>query len=87
MFHGDGSNTNPVRCVNVTCDENHVCIFESSITKNKELPVVTKDNMLHSDDNCVVNFVDIIHYCAPKRVDLELSFTTRVGDTNLYLQV
>ena len=87
MFQGNGSNTNPVRCVNVTCDdENHVCIFKSSTT-NKELPIVTSDSVLHSDDNCTVNFVDIIHYCAPIHVDLELRFTTRAGDPKLYLQV
>ena len=86
MFHGDGSNKNPVRCVYVTCYDNNTCIFQLSTT-NKELPVVTPNNMLHSNDNCVVNFVEIIHDCIPRLVDLELSFTAHEGDTNLYLQV
>ena len=85
MFHGDGSNDNPVRCVYVTCNK-YICIFKSPTT-NKELPVVTPNNILHSDDKCLVNFVEIIHDCIPRFVDLKLSFTTHEGDTNLYLQV
>lgn len=83
---GDGLNTNPVRCVYVSCGKNNMCSFKSSTTRI-ELSIATTNKTLHSDDNCVVNFVEIIHDCIPRRVDLNLSFTSRTRDTNLYLQV
>ena len=85
-FNEDGSNSNPVRCVIVKCDQNNVCLFRSSQT-NKELPIATSSNMLYSNSHCKVNYVEVIHDCIPRRVDLQLHFTLHEEDTKLYLQV
>ena len=41
---------------------------------------------MDSDSNCVVNFVEIIHDCVPRLVDLDLTFASH-GTDNLYLEV
>ena len=41
---------------------------------------------MDSDSNCVVNFVEIIHDCVPRSVDLDLTFASH-GTDNLYLEV
>ena len=83
-FDEDGSYTNPVICVYVECDHN-VCIFKSVLTNNL-LPIAVSSSMLHSDDSCRANFVEIIHDCMPRRVDLDLIFASN-GNNELYLQV
>ena len=86
-YYRFGSNSDtPVRCVYVSCHDNDMCIFISPEDGN-ELQVSMPFNPLQSDDKCVVNFVEIIHDCKPRRVDLILNFTSYPGDDNLYLQV
>ena len=82
-FYEDGSGTNPVKCVYVECDHN-TCIFKSPVTNN-ELPIATSSNVLYSDNHCKVNFVEIIHDCIPRRVDLKLQFASY--GNKVYLQV
>ena len=41
---------------------------------------------LDSNSNCVVNFVEILHDCIPRRVDLNLFFKSH-SDHKLYLKV
>ena len=72
-------------CVYVECDGS-VCIFKSSAT-NEELPVDKSEKHLHPSDKCWVNFVEIIHDCQPRSVNLKLNFTTHSGYNKLYLQV
>ena len=76
----------PVRCVYVTCHDNDMCIFTSS-ENGTELQVSMPTNPLHSSDNCMVNFVEIIHDCKPRCVNLILKFIPHSGDDMLYLQV
>ena len=75
-----------VRCVHASCNDGNVCIFLSET--NIELQVSTPNNPLHSSDKCTVNYVEIIHDCMPRSVDLTLKFTdTSYSEDNLYLQV
>ena len=88
-YYRFGSNSDtPVRCVYVSChhDDNDMCIFTSPEDGN-ELQVSMSYNPLQSSDNCVVNYVEMIHDCKPRRVDLILNFTSYPGNDNLYLQV
>ena len=86
-YYRFGSNSDtPVRCVYVTCNDNNICIFKS-LKDGSELQVSSPVNPLHSSDKCVVNYVDVIHDCMPRRVDLTLKFTSYAGDNKLYLQV
>ena len=89
-YYKFGSNADTfVRCVYVSCNDNDVCIFMSTSleTPSSELQVSMPTNPLHSSDNCVVNYVEIIHDCMPRRVELTLKFTSYLGNDNLYLQV
>ena len=86
-YYRFGSNSDtPVRCVYVACHDNDMCIFISP-EGGTELQVSMPDNPLYSNDKCVVNFVEMIHDCKPRRVDLTLKFTSYPGDDRLYLQV
>ena len=86
-YYRFGSNSDtPLRCVYVSCQDNDVCIFTSP-EDGRQLQVSTPYNPLHSTDNCMVNYVEIIHDCMPRSVDLTLKFTSYPGDDNLYLQV
>ena len=88
-FYEDGSNTNPVICVHVVCDHNNLCIFKSSTkdTEDRELSIAGSGNRLRSDSDCSVHYVEILHGCTSRQVDMNLKFTSYVGDNNLYLQV
>ena len=74
-----------VRCVHASCNDDDVCIFLSET--NTELQVSMPNDLLHSRDNCLVNYVEIIHDCMPRSVNLTLKFTSYSGDDKLYLQV
>ena len=74
-----------VATVYAVCGNDDLYVLNSSET-NAELPVAAKWNLLDSDDNCVVNFVEIMHDCMPRCVDLSLSFTSQATH-NLYLMV
>ena len=63
-----------------------MCIFTSP-EDGAELQVSSPYNPMDSSDNCTVNFVDVIHDCVPRRVDLTLKFTSYAGNDKLYLQV
>ena len=82
---GANSNTS-VRCVYISCHGNDMCIFTSS-EDGAELQVSMLDSSLDSGDKCVVNSVDIVHDCMPRRVDLTLKFTSYAGNDGLYFQV
>ena len=86
-YYRFGSNSDtPVRCVYISCHDNDICIFTSP-EDGDELQISSPVNPLQSSDECVVNFVDVIHDCMPRRVDLNLKFTSNPGDNRLYLQV
>ena len=86
-YYRFGSNSDtPVRCVYLSCNEVDMCNF-MSVQSDYELQVSMPNNPLHSDDNCMVNYVEIIHDCMPRLIDLTLVFTSHSGDDNLYLQV
>ena len=86
-YYRFGSNSDtPVRCVYVSCHDNDMCIFTSPEDGSK-LQVSMQINPLNSSDNCMVNYVEIIHDCKPRRVDLILNFISYPGDNKLYLQV
>ena len=71
--------------VYAVCGNDHICSFNSS-KYNVELAVTKTDNqLLHSDSNCVVNYVEIIRDCIPRCVDLKLNFTSH--SDKVYLQV
>ena len=86
-FHRPSLNTATyVSTVYAVCGDDDLCVLNSTET-NTELAVAAKWNhLLDSDDNCVVNFVEIIHDCMPRRVDLSLSFTSHATHS-LYLMV
>jgi len=84
-FYRSGISDNPVSAVYAVCGNNNFCILNSTVTST-ELPIATTNNPLPSSSNCVVNFVEIIHDCMPRRVDLDLSFTSHATD-KLYLEV
>ena len=86
-YYRFGSNSEtPVRCVYVTCNDNNLCTFMAPKT-NTKLPVSAPTNPLSSSDKCVVNYVEMIHDCMPRRVDVTLKFTSYPADNRLYLQV
>ena len=86
-YYRFGSNSEtPVRCVNVSCNDIDMCNFTSPET-GIELPVSTQFNYLHSTESCMVNYVEIIHDCMPRLIDLTLVFISHSGDDKLYLQV
>ena len=86
-YYRFGSNEmTSVRCVHVSCNDMDVCIFALS-EDGTELQVSMNSNPLQSSDKCMVNFVEIIHDCMPRSVDLTLKFTSYPGDDKLYLQV
>jgi len=83
-FNEDGSNNNPIRCVYIICDQSNACIFKSTVTHN-ELPIATTSNPLPTTSICYVNYVEIIHDCVPRRIQMILNFTSH--DNSVYLQV
>ena len=86
-YYRFGSNSaTAVRCVNVSCHDNDMCIFTSPEDGTK-LQVSTKINPMKSSVKCVVNYVEIIHDCMPRNVSLTLKFIPDEGDDRLYLQV
>ena len=86
-YYRFGSNSDtPVRCVYLSCNEVDMCNFMSPETDD-ELQVSTPNNTLRSSDNCMVNYVEIIHDCMPRLIDLTLVFTSHSKDDKLYLQV
>ena len=50
-----------------------------------EQPLTTESNVLTADNKCVVNYVEIIHGCAPQPVPLEMHLVQRDG--RLYPEV
>jgi len=74
-----------VTAVYAACGLNKHCMLNATVT-NTSLPIATLSNPLHSDINCVVNFVEIIHDCMPRCVDLNLDFIA-YPDGKLHLQV
>ena len=86
LFHRQSLNiTTHVSTVYAACGNDDLCLLNSTET-NAELPIAVKWKLLGSNDNCVVNLVEIIHDCMPRRVDLSLSFTSHATH-NLYLMV
>ena len=86
-YYRFGSNSDtPVRCVYVSCKDIDMCNFTSPET-GAELPVSPPFNYLRSRDSCMVNYVEIIHDCMPRLIDLTLDFISHSGDDKLYLQV
>ena len=70
------------------CGMNNYCALKSTVT-DTEL-IVTKllgNEPLKSNSKCVVNFVEIIHDCIPRRVPLKLFFESHYLDRKLYLKV
>ena len=67
--------------VYAVCGKNDFCTLNSTATK-AELPIVkTLYNIpLNADSDCKVNFVEIIHDCLPRCVDLKFIFEPRLPD-------
>ena len=75
-----------VSTVYTVCRNDNLCTLNSPQSPT-ELPIALSQwKKIDSDSNCVVNFVEIIHDCMPRLVDLDLSFTSH-GTDNLYLEV
>lgn len=73
--------------VYAVCSRNAYCVLCSTITSTELLIKKTNNNVpLNADSDCVVNFVEIIHDCIPRCVNLKLWFAS-YGTDNLYLQV
>lgn len=87
LFHRQGLSTSHVSTVYAVCEEDKYCILNSTATKT-ELPIAILNNsiLLSPGSNCVVNFVEILHDCKPRRVDLKFSFTSHATH-KLYLKV
>ena len=64
------------------------CGLKSTVTEN-ELRVTKSlgNEPLNYNSHCVVNFVEIIHDCIPRRVPLKLYFKSGFFGQNLYLKV
>ena len=60
-----------------------------SVAQKGEVPVVKSDGHipLNADSGCEVNFVEIIHDCIPRRVDLMFIFEKSNEKDRLYLKV
>ena len=69
---------------------NDKCVLNSTTTKT-QLPIekMTNRMLLYAEDNCVVNFVEIIHDCVPRIVGLTLMFERNDHDESdlVYLKV
>ena len=77
-----------VSTVYAVCSRNNEYCLLSSMATSTQLPIETTNNniALANGSDCVVNFVEIIHDCLPRCVDMKLRF--RSYETNyLYLQV
>lgn len=59
----------------------------NSISENIELPVEKLNGkvLLSDGSDCEVNFVEIIHDCIPRYVDLKFRFVPHVIDTKHYI--
>ena len=70
------------------CGNNEFCALKSTATKT-ELPIEKSYHNipLNAESDCVVNFVEIIHDCVPRRVDLKFIFKSPTESDNLYLKV
>lgn len=66
-----------------------MCTLNSSLTKF-ERPFAKVNNLhdepMSSNSNCVVNFVEVLHDCMPRCIDLKITFKSH-SDNKLYLQV
>ena len=63
----------------------------NSTTTKTQLPIekTTNGMLLYAEDNCMVNFVEIIHDCVPRIVGLTLMFERNDHDESdlVYLKV
>ena len=85
-FYRQNLRSTPVSTIYADCSSNNLCFLSSTAT-HTELPIaVSQWNKIDSDSNCVVNFVEIIHDCVPRLVELDLIFASH-GTDNLYLKV
>ena len=85
-FYRQNLRSTYVSTVYAVCGIDNFCTLNSTATFT-ELPIaVSQWNHIDSDSNCVVNFVEIIHDCVPRLVDLDLTFASH-GTDNLYLEV
>ena len=85
-FSRHGVSATNISTVYAVCGNENLCTLNSTAT-NAELPIAISWKSLSSYTNCVVNFVEIIHDCMPRRVDLNLTFTSHVTQNQLYLRV
>ena len=60
-----------------------------SVSQKKEVPIVKSNGHipLNADSGCEVNFVEIIHDCIPRRVDLMFIIEKSNTKDKLYLKV
>lgn len=70
------------------CGINDYCVLYSTAGKNTQLPIEKSENKipLNAESECVVNYVEIIHDCIPRHVDVNFSFISH-GHDRLYLRV
>ena len=85
-FNRQNTRSTHVSTVYAVCGRDNVCTLNSTAT-HTELPIaVLQWNEIDSDSNCTVNYVEIIHDCVPRLVDLDLTFASHETD-KLYLEV
>ena len=89
-FRRNGSYDTYVSIIYAVCGTNDYCVLYS-MTAGKnytQLPIEKSENKipLNAESECVVNYVEIIHDCIPRRVDVNFSFISH-GHDHLYLRV
>ena len=85
-FNRQNIKSTHVSTVYAVCGRDDFCTLNSTAT-HTELPIaVSQWNQMNYDSNCTVNYVEIIHDCVPRLVDLDLTFASH-GTDKLYLEV